>query len=91
MALPSDIKPRNGVLHHELGNETIVLNTVTERYYSLGGVGGRLWTLFSAGCTIEQAIATLVAEYDVDRATAERDLQAFVDILVAAKLVDTAA
>lgn len=87
MDLPASITIADGVLHHEVGAETVILNVKTERYYSVGGVAGRLWELFSADDNVERAIEAIVAEYDVDRATAERDLRAFIDRLADARLI----
>ena len=65
----------DGVLVQELQGESVLLNVNTENYYGLDEVGARVWLVFSEAPTIADAIDTLLEEYEVERATLERDVK----------------
>lgn len=48
---------------------------------NLNDSGLLLWEALQTDCTKEMLVDTLTAEYEVDRATAEADVQAFLDAL----------
>jgi hypothetical protein len=70
-----------------IGNETIVLDMRSSRYFSVIGVGSRLWELLADETTLDALVATIVEEYEVDAATASRDTAAFVERLHSADLL----
>lgn len=70
-----------------IGNETIVLSLPTSRYFSVTGVGTRLFELLGTETTVEEMVGTIIAEYEVDTATARRDVEAFVARLRDAQLL----
>ena len=63
-----------------VGEEVVILDLQTQRYFSLNHSGARLWTLLTAGTSRRQLIEELVAAYQIDEAAAGRD----VEILIAA-------
>ena len=89
MTLPARVTLSDDVLFQDMGDEWVLLNMQTEKYFGLGGVSARLWQLFSEDSSVPRALATIQEEYDVDGATAERDLEAFLEKLVAVQLVAT--
>lgn len=70
----------------EIGGEGVILDLVSATYFGLDQVGVRLWQLLQADPSLQAASDTLLAEYQVDPATLERDLTALVEQLVAAGL-----
>jgi len=87
LALPVGITISNDVLFQNMGDEYVLLNTQTERYFSLNYVGARFWELLSGGLNIPSAIEKLLAEYEVDRETLEKDLYALLKKLENDQLV----
>lgn len=72
-----------------LGDETIVLSHRTSRYLRITGVGSRLFELLVEDRTLDQLVATIVDEYKVDPVVARRDIEAFLDKLCSAQLLQT--
>ncbi len=66
-----------GVVSTTIPGETVVLDPRADQYFSLEGVANRVWALLHTPTTATAIVDTLVQEYDVDRATCERDVWAF--------------
>lgn len=71
-----------------IGDETIVLSLSQSKYFSITGVGSRVFQLLAEERSLDQLVDTVVAEYEVDQATAHADVSAFVDRLRAADLLN---
>ena len=52
----------------------ILLNTMTNKYYTLDEVGTRLWELLSTGKSFRESFKTLLNEYEVEPDQLEQDL-----------------
>jgi hypothetical protein len=70
-----------------IGGETIVLDLPNSQYFAITGVGSRVFELLGEDRTLDDLVTTIVAEYEVDEATARRDVQTFVDRLHQAQLL----
>jgi coenzyme PQQ synthesis protein D (PqqD) len=70
-----------------IGGETIVLDLPSSQYFAITGVGSRVFELLSEERSVDDLVATVLAEYDVDEATARRDVETFVDRLRQAQLL----
>lgn len=70
-----------------IGDETIVLSLPTSRYFTITGVGARVFELLTEDTSLDELVGTIVEEYEVDTATARRDIEAFLDRLHDAQLV----
>ena len=79
---------RPDVLVRELRGEAVLLNLASESYFGLDDVGAGMWRALTTAPTIEGALDSLLAEYDVTREQLARDLEVFVGKLSAAGLVD---
>ena len=86
--LTDSLSVPDGVLIREVADEAVLLNLNNEQYYGLDGVGLRMWQVLTAGGIIEQGIESLLTEYDVDRATLERDVLRLLDALADQGLVE---
>jgi hypothetical protein len=75
------------VVSTSIPGEVVILDPIAGRYFSLEGVGPRAWELLQGSTTLAAMVETIVAEYDVDPATCERDVRGLVDDLVARGLV----
>ena len=81
------IKLAPSVSATSLPGETVVLDAVTGVYFSLEGIGPRIWELLGETTTRPTLMATIVDEFDVDPSTCERDVGALVDELLDLGLV----
>jgi Coenzyme PQQ synthesis protein D (PqqD) len=70
------------VLCRDLGDEAVLLDLATETYFGLNATGTRLWKLLTGGAMIGDALATLVAEFDVSAEIVDRDMTELIDDLV---------
>lgn len=58
----------------ELDGEAVILGLSDGVYYGLDPVGASVWALLERPRTVAELRDAVVAEYDVDAPTAERDL-----------------
>lgn len=73
---------RGGFAEAELGPESLALLDVEKgRYYGLDGTALRIWQLLETPTSLEAIGDALVGEYEVDRATCDREVAAFVSRL----------
>lgn len=77
----SDISART------IGGETIVLDLPSSQYFAITGIGSRVFELLTEERTLDDLVAAILAEYEVDEAVARRDVEAFVDRLRQAQLL----
>jgi hypothetical protein len=80
------MKIKKGFVMREVGGENVVVPTGKacaefKGMIRLNGTAAFAWAFFKDEHTIEEAVAALIAAYDVDEATATKDIQKFVAIL----------
>ncbi|MDI5921847.1 PqqD family peptide modification chaperone [Halomonas sp. LR5S13] len=71
----------------DLDGELVMMNAVAGRYYGISGVGARAFELLESPISIEGLVETITHEYEVEADKCRRDLQAFVQELMANGLV----
>ena len=80
------MKIKKGFIVRKVGEENIVV-PVGEASKSFHGMiklnesGAFLWNFYTDEHTAEEGVAALLAEYDVEKEIAERDVNAFVENL----------
>ena len=75
----------------DVSDEVVVVNLSSGRYYGLDPVGARVWDLLRTARPVTEIRDALLAEYDVDAATAESDLVALLERLADQGLVEVKA
>ena len=86
------MKIKEGLLLHEVAGNFIVV-AVGERVKEFNGVinlnetGAFLWRLLEKGSTEKDCVSALIAEYEIDKENAERDVMAFIRKLKEAGLL----
>lgn len=87
------MKIKEGFILREVAGSYLVV-AVGKAVKEFGGVvnlnetGAFLWKLLEKSSTQSEMVDALLNEYDVDRDTAEKDVKAFTDKLMEAKLVE---
>jgi hypothetical protein len=69
-----------------VGDEVAVLDLDLSVYYGLDPVAARIFELLQEPAALEDVLATVLDEFEVDLPTARADLLAFVDDLLDRKL-----
>ena len=72
----------------EVEGEAVILSLADGVYYGLDPVGARVWTLLEQPRAVAELRDAVVAEWEVDAPTAERDLLALLDALAERGLVE---
>ena len=80
-------RPAEGVLFQKLDRDAVLLNLKTEQYYSLDGVGTRIWQLLGETGSLEGTVRRMLAEYTVDETTVRADIMALAEKLAARGLL----
>ena len=87
VSLPHQVTLKPDVLFQPLNGESILLNLQTEQYYSLDGVGTRVWELFKAHGSVDSVITHMLALYNVEEDHLRHDLANLIEKLATAKLI----
>ena len=70
-------------------NATILLDIRRGEYYTLNGVGGRVWALLSDGPTVSMIIDRLAGEFEITPEQLSSDVHGFVEQLQRSKLLSS--
>lgn len=79
------------ILSRVLDDEAVLLNLTTGTYCGMNEVATRAWEILEQPTSFGSLCGRITAEFDVESATAESDLQDLVRALVSAKLIVTTA
>ncbi len=71
-----------------IGEESVLLNLTSERYFGLDDIGTHMWQVLISSASIQIAYDTLLAEYDIEADVLKRDLASFIAELSSRGLVD---
>lgn len=72
----------------DMAGETVVLDMTSGMYYGMDAVAGTIWNFLDEPRTIEEIQATVLAEYEIDPESCERDVMTFLEALKSAGLVE---
>lgn len=78
----------DNILVHQFGEEAVILNLNNETYYRLNGSAIQMWQSLLSNESVEQAQASLLAEFDVTAEQLKNDLETFIHTLQEAQLVE---
>lgn len=77
-----------GVVEADIDGERVLLAPSTLKYFGLNDVGARVWDLIGAnGKELDEVLAELLAEFDVDPETCQRDVEDFLAAAVRAETI----
>jgi hypothetical protein len=75
------VRLRDGVEWRHVDDEILALDTASSTFFNTNRAGALLWSELSEGRTRADLVERLVMKYDIEPATARRDLDAFLDSL----------
>ena len=68
--------------------QTVIVSPTDLRYHALNSTAAEVWSLLADGTTVDRAVESLVARFEVDEPTCRREVEAcledFVSIGIAA-------
>lgn len=79
MSESTRVRRNADILSADVGDETVVLDPSDWTYVGFNETAARIWATIDEPRTIGEIIEALVRDYDVDRATCDREVTRFVD------------
>ncbi len=76
------------VLSRILDGEAVLLDLASGTYFGLNEVGSDIWEILSSGVTVDEVVRRIVTQFEVDSATARRDLEELLSELTSRGLVE---
>lgn len=72
----------------DLGGEVVILGLQSEEYFSLEGVGARIWEMIQEPRTVQEILDAILNNYAVEPERCERDLLAVLGELADEGLIE---
>lgn len=79
LTLESRVKQNPAVLSAEVGEAIVLLHADKNAYYDTESVGARVWSALAEPTAIADVCRRLEEEYDVDPASCQQDVLAFLE------------
>jgi hypothetical protein len=76
-----------GNIVSDMGGEKVMLSVNNGKYYNLGEIGGSIWDHIEKQKSVNQLIAVLMSEYEVEQSECEEQAISFLEILLADDLI----
>lgn len=77
------------VVASDIDGETVMMSIQNGKYYGLDDIGSRIWELMENPIKVSDLVDTLLARYEVDRESCERDVLKFLNELGDDKILQT--
>jgi len=75
------------ILATDMDGDLVMMNIERGEYVGLKGIGPRLWALLEQPGSVDDLVAVVTREYEIDDATCRRDIQGFLDQMIAKGMV----
>jgi hypothetical protein len=72
----------------DIGGEVVILDLKSGTYFGVDDLGARIWSLLEQPTSVVAIRDAIMAEYDVDASTCERDIITFIQQMEQAGLVE---
>jgi|SRR5690554_2081717 len=82
------VRLSESTLVRELEGESVLLDLVSEQYFSLDEVGAAVLSTLLNASSMDEAVAALLLEYDVDADELRADIQELISALAEAGLIE---
>lgn len=76
------LSQNTNMLSSDMNGSTVLMDTMTGKYYNLGDIGGRIWELLNEPMTVGYLVRKLTMEYDVSAEQCRADILPFLEKLV---------
>lgn len=87
------MKIKSGFVVRSIAGESVVvaLGEASKTFngiIKLNDTGRFIWDRLAMGCEAEELVEAILAEYDIDRATAEADVNTYIETLKGAGIIE---
>ncbi|GFN29848.1 lasso peptide biosynthesis PqqD family chaperone [Paenibacillus xylaniclasticus] len=76
-----------GNLASSMNGETVMMRIESGKYYNLGEIGGRIWSLIETPKTVRSLVEELTQEYEVEVSECEEQVISFLESLAKEQLI----
>ena len=83
------MKRSESAMARHVDDELVLLDVPSGRFFALNDVGSVVWDRLQDECSHDELVDAVVADFDVDRGVASRDVADLIAQLVDAGLVST--
>jgi coenzyme PQQ synthesis protein D (PqqD) len=90
VTVPIQPRRRERVLVERIEEETVLLDLDSGLYFALNEVGARVWELCDGDRSLDDIVAVVTSEYDVDTKTARADVTELLEQLAGERLLTPA-
>jgi hypothetical protein len=87
ISLNDTVVQGKGNIVSDMGGEKVMLSIHNGKYYNLGEMGGNIWDLIENPLLVNQLVAVLINEFDVERSACEEQVISFLELLVKEDLI----
>ena len=87
MNIKSKVILSNNVFAQEIDDETIILDAITQEYFSLNEIGKVIWSLLSQDKNLEEIKTQMLEMYEVPEEQLEKDVLNFLQALAKKGLI----
>ena len=77
-----------GNIVSDMGGEKVMLSVNNGKYYNLGEIGGDIWELIEGKPSVNQLVATLMSNYNVEQSECEEQVISFLELLLKEGLIE---
>ncbi|MGP4106313.1 lasso peptide biosynthesis PqqD family chaperone [Virgibacillus sp. L01] len=82
------VSQKEGNIVSDMDGEKVMLSIHNGKYYNLGEMGGEIWELLKEPITIQNLVAALTEQYDVEHSECEEQVLSFLTLLLEEGIVD---
>ncbi|MDD5711442.1 MAG: lasso peptide biosynthesis PqqD family chaperone [Smithellaceae bacterium] len=76
-----------GIVATAMDGQWVMMSVENGRYYSLDPVGSRIWDLIKSPLTVNELVATLLTEYEVEEEQCRTNVTIFLNEMIKKGLV----
>lgn len=82
------ITQNSNYIASDMNGEKVMLDIESGKYYNLGAIGGRIWDISEKPVTVDEIVAVLVQEYEVEPEVCKQQVSTFVEKMLQEGLVE---
>ena len=88
ISLESTVVQVKGNIVSDMGGEKVMLSINKGKYFNLGEIGGEIWELIAEKTSVNQLVAMLMSNYDVEQSVCEEQVVSFLELLLEEELIE---